>query len=190
MLTGKVALRRPDHVIVDCGGVGYRLAVSSQTLGQVPAVGSVVRLFTHLIVRDDAMLLYGFASEAERDLFVMLLGVQSVGPKVALDVLSGGPVSDLLGAIALGDSTRFQTVKGVGKRTAERIIVELREKAVVSLPEGVGSSAGVDGTPRATARDALVGLGYSPHEVERMLDGLSAGTPEELIAQALRGPRR
>ena len=107
LVSGSVAVRRADYVIVDCGGVGYRLSVSSETLRHVPAVGNNVVLHTHLIPRDDALLLYGFATEEERDLFLMLLGVQSVGPKVALDVLSGGPARDLLAAIAAGNTARF-----------------------------------------------------------------------------------
>ena len=189
LVTGTVAVRRADHVIVDCGGVGYRLSVSSETLRHVPVVGNRVTLHTHLIPRDDALTLYGFASEDERDLFLMLLGVQSVGPKVALEVLSGGPARDLLAAIAAGDSARFQAVKGVGKRTAERIIVELREKVGVTLPEQAISVVRSD-DPRVIAREALVGLGYSPPEVDQLLDGLVSDTAEDLIAEALRGARR
>ena len=122
LLEGTVAVRRADHVVVSCGGVGYRLAVSAETLRHTPAIGKHATLHTHLIVRDDALQLYGFSSEAERDLFLLLIGVQSVGPKVALAVLSGGTPRDLLNAIASGDVARFQAVPGIGKRTAERII--------------------------------------------------------------------
>ena len=128
LVSGKVAVRRGDHVVVDCGGVGYRLSVSTQTLRHVPAVGLDVVMHAHMVVRDDALMLYGFASEEERELFLMLLGVQSVGPKVALAVLSAGPPRDLVAALAAGDAARFQAVPGIGKRTAERLIVELREK--------------------------------------------------------------
>ena len=189
LVSGSVAVRRADHVIVDCGGVGYRLSVSSETLRHVPAVGKQVTLHTHLIPRDDALLLYGFATEEERDLFLMLLGVQSVGPKVALEVLSGGSARDLLAAIAGGDAARFQAVKGVGKRTAERIIVELREKVGVTLPEGAIRVVRSD-DPRAIAREGLIGLGYSPQEADALLDGLGDETPEELIAGALKAARR
>ena len=133
--------------------------------------------------------MYGFATEDERDLFLMLLGVQSVGPKVALDVLSGGSARDLLAAIAGGDTARFQAVKGVGKRTAERIIVELREKVGVTLPEGAIRVVRSD-DPRALAREGLIGLGYSPQEVDALLDGLDGETPEDLIAEALKAARR
>ena len=112
LLSGEVAVRRPDHVVVSCGGVGYRLAVSAETLRQVPAAGKPATLHTHLIVRDDALLLYGFATEAERDLFLLLIGVQSVGPKVALAVLSGGTPRELLAAVAAGDTARLQAVPG------------------------------------------------------------------------------
>src|SRR5215211_6441812 len=125
---GPVLLRRPGEVVLEAGGVGYRLSVSAQTLRAVPAAGNEAALHSHLVVRDDGIQLYGFASEAERELFLMLIGVQGVGPKVALAVLSGGAPRELLNAIATGDTARFQAVPGIGKRTAERIIVELREK--------------------------------------------------------------
>jgi Holliday junction DNA helicase RuvA len=189
LVSGTVAVRRTDHVIVDCGGVGYRLSVSSETLRQVPAVGNSVMLHTHLIPRDDALTLYGFATEDERDLFLMLLSVQSVGPKVALDVLSGGPVRELLLALAAGDTVRLQAVKGVGKRTAERIVVELREKVGVTVPEQT-ITASRSNDPRSIAREGLLGLGYSPQEVEGLLSGLVGETPEELISEALKASRQ
>jgi len=189
LVSGTVAVRRTDHVIVDCGGVGYRLSVSSETLRQIPAVGNSVMLHTHLIPRDDALTLYGFATEDERDLFLMLLSVQSVGPKVALDVLSGGSVRELLLALAAGDTVRLQAVKGVGKRTAERIVVELREKVGVSVPEQT-ITASRSNDPRSIAREGLLGLGYNPQEVEGLLSGLVGETPEELISEALRAARQ
>jgi len=189
LVSGLVAVRRHDHVIVDCGGVGYRLAVSAETLRQVPAVGNPVTLHTHLIMRDDALHLYGFAAEEERDLFLMLLGVQSVGPKVALEVLSGGPTRDLLAALAAGDSARLQAVKGIGKRTADRIIVELREKVGVTAPEQAIQVSRSD-DPKVIARDGLIGLGYNAQEVDELLDGVDGEEPEELIAAALRSARR
>jgi Holliday junction DNA helicase RuvA len=189
LVSGTVAVRRSDHVVVDCGGVGYRLAVSTQTLRQVPAVGNEVLLHTHLVVRDDALALYGFASEEERELFLMLLGVQSVGPKVALAVLSGGAPRELLAALAAGDSARFQAVPGIGKRTAERIIVELREKVGVSAPEPTISISRSE-DPRSLAREALLGLGYTALEADELLDGAEGEQPEELIAHALRMARR
>jgi holliday junction DNA helicase RuvA len=189
LVAGTVAVRRSDHVVVDCGGVGYKLAVSGETLRQVPAVGRDVLLHAHLVVRDDALALYGFATEEERELFLMLLGVQSVGPKVALAVLSGGPPRELLAVLAAGDTARLQGVPGIGKRTAERIIVELREKVGAALPEQAISITRAE-DPRSLAREGLIGLGYSGQEVDELLDGATGERPEDLIAHALRTARR
>jgi Holliday junction DNA helicase RuvA len=190
LLSGTVAVRRADHVVIDCGGVGYRLSVSSETLRQVPAVGHDAVLHTHLVVRDDALQLYGFATEQERDLFLMLLGVQTVGPKVALSVLSTAPPRQLIAAVASGEAARLRA-PGVGKRTAERIIVELREKVDIALvpDDGEISVSRGDG-PEGVAREALVGLGYAPDEIDGLLRGADGQTAEELIAHALRSARR
>jgi holliday junction DNA helicase RuvA len=188
LISGKVAVRRSDHVVVDCGGVGYRLAVSAETLKHVPAVGHDLLLHTHLVVRDDALALYGFATEEERDLFLMLLGVQTVGPKMALAVLSGAAPRQLLSAVAAGDVTRIKA-PGVGKRTAERIIVELREKVGAVLPGDAISVARID-DPASQAREALLGLGYTTAEIDELLDGASGERTEDLIAHALRSARR
>ena len=189
LVSGTVAVRRGDHVVVSCGGVGYRLAVSAETLKHVPAVGRDVVLHTHLIVRDDALALYGFATEEERDLFLMLLGVQAVGPKVALAVLSGAPPRELLRVVAAGDAARLQAAPGVGKRTAERIIVELREKVGATLPEDSITVTRSD-EPATLAREALLGLGYSATEIDGLLEGAAGESTEELIAHALRSARR
>jgi Holliday junction DNA helicase RuvA len=183
---GEVLVRRPDYVVVDAGGVGYRLAVSAETLRSVPATGREAFLHAELIAREDAISLYGFASEEERDLFRELISVSGVGPKVAIAALSGGPPRELLRAIAAGDAKRFQAVPGIGKRTAERIIVELREKIAGRLEEEVvgGLAAGED--PHALARAGLVGLGYAPAEAELFLEGIESEDPEDLIAAALR----
>jgi Holliday junction DNA helicase RuvA len=189
LISGKVAVRRGDHVVIDCGGVGYRLAVSAETLKHVPGVGRDVLLHTHLIVRDDALALYGFATEEERDLFLMLLGVQAVGPKVALAVLSGAPPRELLRVVAAGDAARLQAAPGVGKRTAERIIVELREKVGATLPEDSITVTRSD-DPATLAREALLGLGYNPNEIDALLEGASGDSTEDLISHALRSARR
>jgi holliday junction DNA helicase RuvA len=189
LLRGEVAIRRSDHVVVLCAGVGYHVAVSAETLRHVPAVGGETTLHSHLVVRDDALLLHGFHSEQERDLFLMLLSVQAVGPKVALAVLSSGPPRELFGAIAGGDAQRFQSVPGIGKRTAERIIVELREKVGVSDHEPDIVGAHRESTPRALAREGLLTLGYSPPEVDELLRDVDGESPEELIAGALRTAR-
>jgi holliday junction DNA helicase RuvA len=188
LLEGTVAVRRADHVVVSCNGVGYRLSVSAETLRHIPRVGERTEIHTHLIVRDDALLLYGFATEEERDLFLLLIGVQSVGPKMALAVLSGGTPRDLLSAVAAGDTARLQAAPGIGKRTAERIVVELREKVGAVPDEPIVITRGDD--PRMLARDGLVGLGFSPQEADKLLDGAPGDTPEDLIAHALKGARR
>jgi Holliday junction DNA helicase RuvA len=188
LLEGRVAVRRADHVVVSCGGVGYRMAVSAETLRHVPRVGSEATLFTHLIVRDDALLLYGFATEEERDLFLLLIGVQAVGPKMALAVLSGGPPREVLGAVAAGDTARLQAAPGIGKRTAERIVVELREKVGATTDDPIVITRSDD--PRMLARDGLLGLGFSPVEADKLLDGANGHTPEDLIAHALKGARK
>jgi holliday junction DNA helicase RuvA len=191
LVAGEVAVRRPDHVVVEtAGGVGYRLAVSTETLRQVPRVGQPVSLHTHLVVRDDALLLYGFATEEERDLFLALIGVQSVGPKVALAVLSGGTPRELVAALVAGDVARLQAVPGIGKRTAERIVVELREKVGV---EAELSDAPITVTrgddPRHVAREGLLELGFAPAEAQALLEAASGETAEDLLASALRGAR-
>ena len=187
-VSGEVLSRRADHVVVDAGGVGYRLSVSNETLRTVPAVGERVSLHAHLIVRDDSMNLYGFATEDERELFLSLISVSGVGPKVAMAALSGGTSGELLRAIAAGDAKRFQAVPGIGKRTAERIIVELRERVAGELGEEATSPSGA-GSAREEARDGLVGLGYTPTEAERLLGSVEGDSAEELIAAALRGGR-
>ena len=190
LLRGEVVVRRTDHVVVLCASVGYRAAVSAETLRHVPAVGEEVTLHAHLIVRDDAINLYGFHSEQERDLFLMLLSVQAVGPKVALAVLSAAPPRELISALAAGDAARFQAVPGIGKRTAERIIVELREKVGVDAGAGAGrpitARRGEPLDQRALARDGLLELGYGPAEAEELLSGAEGDSAEGLIAQALR----
>jgi holliday junction DNA helicase RuvA len=183
---GEVMVRRADHVVVDAGGVGYRLAVSSETLKAVPATGREIFLHAELIAREDSLALYGFSSEEERDLFRLLISVSGIGPKVAIAALSGGSARDLLRAIAAGDAKRFQAVPGIGKRTAERIIVELREKVAGALEEEVLVAGAEDGDARSLARDGLVNLGYAPLEAEQLLAGLDGDEPQELVAAALR----
>jgi Holliday junction DNA helicase RuvA len=184
---GEVMVRRADHVVIDAGGVGYKLAVSAETLKAVPAAGSDAFLHAELIAREDSLSLYGFASEEERDLFLLLISVSGVGPKVGLAALSGGSSRDLLRAIAAGDAKRFQAVPGIGKRTSERIIVELREKVAGSLEEEVALAAEGGGDARSLARDGLVNLGYAPLEAEQLLDGVDDDDdPQVLLAAALR----
>jgi Holliday junction DNA helicase RuvA len=187
MVRGEVAVRRPDHVVVLAAGVGYRLAVSAETLRRVPAVGKEATLHAHVVVREDALSLYGFASEDERDLFLMLIGVQSVGPKVALAVLSGASPRELVAALATGDTARLQAAPGVGKRTAARIVAELRPK--LGGDDAISITRGESADPRTLARDGLLELGYTPQEADRLLEGADGERPEDLIAHALKAAR-
>jgi Holliday junction DNA helicase RuvA len=193
LVAGEVSVRRPDHVVLEtASGVGYRLAVSAETLRQVPAAGGSVSLLTHLVVREDALSLYGFATEEERDLFLLLIGVQGVGPKMAQAVLSGGAPRELIASVAAGDVKRLTAVPGIGKRTAERIIVELREKvgALEDVPSGDGAiTVRRADDPYSLARDGLVELGFSLEEAEKLLSGAEGDTPEDLLQQALKAAR-
>lgn len=185
-VSGKILHKGIDHVVVEAAGVGYRLSVSSNTLEKVPAVGSVMTLHSELVVREDAMQLYGFATVEERELFTLLTSVSGVGPKVALAVLSGMGVPEIETALAGGDAARFQAVPGIGKRTAERLVVELKDKVAPSGADAVVRAISSD-DPRHLAREGLVGLGYSPAEADEMLVGLDGEmTTEQLISGALR----
>ena len=186
---GRIISRLPGEAVVEAAGVGYRLSISSETLSALPRAGEEATLLAHLILRDDGMHLYGFATEAERELFLMLIGVQGVGPKVALAVLSGGAPRELLNAIGSGDTARFQAVPGIGKRTAERIIVELREKVAGKATDEIVVRRTASDDPRTLAREGLLGLGFTPQEADKLLDQAGGETPEELIAGALRAAR-
>lgn len=190
LVSGEVAWRSDDEVIISTsGGVGYRLAVSSQTMASIPQPGKQTTLHAHLVSRDDSIALYGFGSDDERELFMLLLGVQGVGPKVALAVLGGGPPQELAGALAAGDTARLQSVPGVGKRTAERILVELREK--VTGLEGASEEIRVSraSDPRTVAREGLVGLGFSEQEARELSAAASGESAEEIIQNALRAAK-
>jgi holliday junction DNA helicase RuvA len=179
-VTGRVVSRRLDSIVVDVGGVGYLLLATQRALGKAQS-GAEVTLDTYLHVREDALQLYGFAEPAERELFELLLSVSGVGPKVALAILSGSTPADLRRAIALADETRFVAIPGIGKKTAQRIVLELKEKLG---PVDVTGDAPAE---ELVARDALVELGYSVPEAERALAGTDpALPPEERVRQALR----
>ncbi len=185
-VSGKVAFKSLESVVVEAAGVGYLLSVSGRTLAQVPDAGTHTTLHTELVVREDSMQLYGFATADERQLFTLLTSVSGVGPKVALAVLSGMGVPEVETALAGGDAARFQAVPGIGKRTAERLVLELKDKVVPSGADAVVRAISSD-DPRVVAREGLIGLGYSLTEAEEMLAGLDEGlAPAELISGALR----
>ena len=181
-LRGTAAGHTSDGLVLDVGGVGYLVAATPSVLRRAETGGEVV-VETYLHVREDALQLYGFADAAERELFTQLLTVNGIGPKVALAVVSGSPAADLRRAIALGDAARFQAIPGIGKKTAERIVLELKGRAPVAdlPPQGAGAPV------ELVAREALVELGYSLQEAERALAATDPALPaEERVRQALR----
>jgi Holliday junction DNA helicase RuvA len=190
-LAGVLAAVTGEAVVVDVKGVGFLVEVSGVTFRDLPAVGAAVALLTHLQVREDALQLYGFSSEEERELFRLFLGVSKIGPKLALAALSSRRPVDLKRAIALGDVAVFSAVPGIGKKTAERLILELKDKvgevAPAAGPAGAAAHAPDDG-PVSLARAALVELGFGAVEVDKLLARVEPDQPvEAIIRQALAG---
>jgi Holliday junction DNA helicase RuvA len=177
-LRGKPVARRPEGLVLDVGGVGYLVAATPRALAR--ATGDEVTVETYLHVREDTLQLYGFADADERELFEQLLSVSGIGPKVALAIVSGSTPTELRRAIALEDAARFQAIPGIGKKTAERVVLELKEK--VALTAAVAPVA-----REPLARDALLELGYSIPDAEAALAGVDPDLPvEEQVRQALR----
>ncbi len=176
-LVGRLAAKATDHVILDVGGVGYLVQIPLSTFYELPEAESPASLWIHTHVREDALALYGFLTERERALFLMLLDVAGIGPRVALTVLSGIPPTDLVEALRGQDARRLMAVPGVGKKTAERMVLELAEKA--------SKFAGEPSAPRpaAVAAEALVNLGYRKGDAERAVDGIGrSGAPTDFGA--------
>jgi holliday junction DNA helicase RuvA len=190
-LKGRLALKLPPSLMVDVNGVGYELEAPMSTFYGLPAQGEPVALFTHLVVREDAHVLFGFGTESERRLFRGLLKVSGVGPKIALGILSGASVEDFLRIVEAEDIAMLTRIPGIGRKTAERVIIEMRDSvqkfAAPSAREGSASSPVVS-SPQGEAFAALVALGYKPPEVTRLLKaadepGLST---TEIIRRALK----
>ena len=181
-LRGKPVGRTAEGLVLDVGGVGYLVAATPRALRLADGVEEATVL-TYLHVREDALHLYGFADVDERDLFVRLLSVSGIGPKVALAILSGSTPAELRRAIALDDAARFEAIPGIGRKTAQRIVLELKEKLAAGAPE----PAAVGGSGDLVARDALVELGWSVVEAERALAAVDPELPaEERVRQALK----
>ena len=193
-LTGVLVEKRPPELLVDVGGVGYELEAPLSTFAQLPAQGETCRLFTQLVVREDAHLLFGFATERERYLFRSLTRVSGVGAKLALAVLSGMEPTAFTACIAEGDVTRLTRLPGIGKKTAERLIVEMRDRlgaeagAVVTGAGGAAGAPGAPATPVADAIAGLVALGYKSAEAERYVREVSTEGrgSEEIIRDVLK----
>jgi Holliday junction DNA helicase RuvA len=188
---GRIASKTPPQLTVDVGGLGYELEVPMSTFFQLPPVGAEVRLLTHLVVREDAHVLYAFATEEERRLFRSLIRVSGVGPKIALALLSGLSVAAFARCVQSEDVAALTRVPGVGRKTAERLIVEMRDRLAPPPPAGAAAVPASD-SPEGEAYGALVALGYRPAEATRLLKTVEPGTytTEELIRRALQGAAR
>ncbi len=182
-LRGRLASKKPTQVVLDIAGVGYRLDVPLSTFERLGDAGQDAQLFTHLYVREDALRLYGFASEAERSVFELLLSVRGIGPALALTILSGVPTDQLVRAIAEQNTSMLQMIKGIGKKTAERLVMELREKVGAEAPSLTAAHRG----PASDAMAALESLGVAPakaeHAVAAAIDDLGADAAVEAIVR-------
>jgi Holliday junction DNA helicase RuvA len=184
-LRGRAVGRRGDALVLEVGGVGYLVAATRSAHRHCEG-GAEVTLETYTHVREDALQLYGFADADERELFELLLGVSGVGPKVALAIVSGSPAPELRRAIALEDTKRFEAIPGIGRKTAQRVVMELKEKLGTVAVEAV-APAGGSPRPHVVARDALVELGFTVGEAEERLSRVDEGLPaEERVRLALR----
>jgi holliday junction DNA helicase RuvA len=181
-LRGRQVANTPDGLVLDVGGVGYLVAATPTAVRKADGADEVA-LHTYLHVREDVLQLYGFAEMAERELFLQLLSVNGVGPKVALAIVSGSPAADLRRAIALEDAARFQAIPGIGKKTAERIVLELKG----AIADAIAPSSVSAADDHLIARDALMELGYTVADAERALADTDATLPaEERVRQALK----
>lgn len=188
-LRGKLLRKQPPHLLLDVQGVGYEVEAPMSTFYGLPDSGTEITLYTHLVVREDAQVLFGFASEAERRLFRSLIRVNGVGPRLALTILSGVSTEQFVHAVRANDTAALTRLPGIGKKTAERLVVEMRDR-LESLD--AGSPVGGGAPARDEALAALVALGYKPQEAGRMLQAIpDAGlSSEELIRRALQNAVR
>jgi Holliday junction DNA helicase RuvA len=194
-LRGRLTVKQPPQLLIEVGGVGYELEAPMSTCYALPATGEEIRLLTHLVVREDAQVLYGFVREEERRLFRLLIKVSGVGPKIALAILSGSDADAFASCIAAGDTASLIRIPGVGRKTAERLILELRDRVTVDAGATPTLGEAVGGGPRGEALAALSALGYRPAEATRMVDAAvgeggagAADAPtstEEIIRRAL-----
>jgi len=194
-LRGRLTVKQPPQLLIEVGGVGYELEAPMSTFYALPATGEEIRLLTHLVVREDAQVLYGFVREEERRLFRLLIKVSGVGPKIALAILSGSDADAFASCIAAGDTASLIRIPGVGRKTAERLILELRDRVTTDAGATPTLGEAVGGGPRGEALAALSALGYRPAEATRMVDAAvgeggsgAADAPtstEEIIRRAL-----
>lgn len=173
-LTGQLLEKNPPQILVDCHGVGYEVDVPMSTFYQLPSTGQPVSLLTHFVVREDAQILYGFATAAEREAFRQLIRISGVGPRTALSVLSGLSVTELAQAVTAQEAGRIVKVPGIGKKTAERLLLELKGKLGADLP-ALGAAASAVGDAAADIQQALMALGYNEKDATAALKALPAG---------------
>lgn len=188
-LRGKLVRKQPPLLVLDVQGVGYEVEAPMSTFYDLPEAGTEIMLHTHLIVREDAHILFGFASETERRLFRSLIRVNGVGPRLALTILSGISAEAFARCVRDNDSAALTRLPGIGKKTAERLVIEMRDRLDQAQGEAAG---GAVGTPREEAMSALIALGYKPPEASRMLQGIKEVdlSSEELIRRALQSAVR
>ncbi len=192
-LRGRIGSKTPPQLTIEVGGVGYELEAPMSTFFHLPAVGEEVKLLTHFVVREDAQLLYGFATEDERRLFRSLLKVSGIGPKIGLALLSGISVEAFALCVQSQDVASLIRVPGIGRKTAERLLVEMRDRLAPTDGVAVGAvMVQPEASPEAEAFGALVALGYRPAEATRLLKAAGPGThsTEELIRRALQSAAR
>jgi Holliday junction DNA helicase RuvA len=190
---GTLVVKTPPHLTVDVGGVGYDIEAPMSTFYTLPAVGAEVRLLTHLVVREDAHILYGFGTQEERALFRNLLKVSQIGPKIALAILSGVSVDGFATLVKLQDSASLTKIPGVGRKTAERVLMEMRDRVeALNQAAMTGAMPMTPSSVEGEAWTALVSLGYKPAEVTAMLKPLAGqgGSAEDLIRRALQAAVR
>ncbi len=195
-LRGRLTAKHPPLLVVDVGGVGYEVEAPMSTFYGLPSVGADVQLHTHLVVREDAHVLFGFGSERERSLFRELIKVSGVGPRIALGILSGASVDEFHRCVEAQDVAALTRIPGIGRKTAERLIVEMKDRLKAlggaHFAPGGGGPGVATGGAQAEAYSALVALGYKPAEVTRLLQSVdpSVATTEELIRHALKAAAR
>jgi Holliday junction DNA helicase RuvA len=187
-LRGRIARKQPPQIILECGGVGYEIETPMSTFLELPETGTEIFLHTHLVVREDSQTLFGFSSEQEKSLFRSLLRISGVGAKMGLAILSGMSVNDFQRCVEYEDSARLVKIPGVGKKTAERLIIEMRDRIDVTSAELTAGTSTARSDPRNEAFDALLSLGYRSNEINHLLAKLDVAdkSAEDIIRLALR----
>lgn len=197
-ISGTLVVKQPPLLIVDVHGVGYEIEAPMSTIFNLPPLGEAVTLLTHFVVREDAQLLYGFATQAEKSLFREIIKVSGIGPKLALAILSGIDVTEFWQVVSQGSAARLVKLPGIGKKTAERIIIEMRDKTGVSRAAGeigapvLPAAFEISPDPATEARAALEALGYKPAEAQKLTDAVAADgmSTDQILREALRRAAR